>query len=133
MKEYDINITTADYAPCYDPSACGNGGGYWQPYGDCTIRLEDGKILNVSYDDTSCGDYGARWDMSISYKLDCWQLHVDEIGTTPEMEADYDAHNAAAKADLASRFSIDAAALISQIRRAISDAARDKYWAEEDA
>lgn len=129
--DYNITITAADYLPGYDPTACGNGGGYWQPYGDCTICLEDGKTLKATYDDTSCGDYGARWDMSISYKADSWHLHADEVGTDAEQQADYAAHNAAAKAALASRFGIDADALVSQIRRAISDAARDKYWREE--
>lgn len=133
MKEYIINITGADYAPGYDLSACGNGGGYWQPYGDCTVCLDGGVALNVSYDDTSCGDYGARWDMSISHKAEAWHLHVDEIGTDADLQADYAEHNAAATDALTSRFGIDAAALIRQIRRAISDAARDKYWAEEDA
>lgn len=129
--DYNITITAADYLPGYDPTACGNGGGYWQPYGDCTICLEDGKTLNATYDDTSCGDYGARWDMSISYKADSWHLHADEVGTDAEQQADYAAHNAAVKAALSSRFGIDADALVSQIRRAISDAARDKYWREE--
>lgn len=132
MKEYTIDITSADYLPGYDPSACGNGGGYWQPYGDCTICLEDGAILRAEYDDTSCGDYGARWNMTISHKAEAWSLHVDEIGTDAEMQADYAAHNTAALDALASRFGIDSSAMIGRIKRAVNDAAQDKYWKEEE-
>lgn len=127
MKEYNINVTCADYDPCYDPSACGNGGGYWQPYGDCTVCLEDGTILRVKYDDTSCGDYGARWDMTITCGVESWYLYVDEIGADAETQAEHDAHNTAVIAALERRFGIDVIDLIHQVKHAISDAARDKY------
>lgn len=53
MRNYDIDVTRADYAPCYDPSACCNGGGYWQPSGECIARTTGGVVLHVKYEDTS--------------------------------------------------------------------------------
>ena len=53
----------------YDPSLANNGGGYWQPYGEAefTTGIYNGsvRVITVSYDDTSCGDFGSR----ISYDI----------------------------------------------------------------
>lgn len=124
---YTINNVKADYNPCYDPHACNNGGGYWQPYGVCSIRMEDGEILHAEYNDTSCGGYGSRWDMAISNDSESWNFYVDEIGTDAEMQADYVARNMANSEALSRRFSIDAGTLICLIWHAINSAARNKY------
>lgn len=112
MKEYNIKVTSANIAQDCDTSiyrtccSCGN----------CVIRLEDGVVLNASYDDTMSGDDGARWEMTITCGAESWSLHVDEIST----DAD---HNVAVKDALESRFGVNADILINQIKRAIGGAA----------
>lgn len=130
MKNYNVNVITADYAPCYDPSACCNGGGYWQPSGEALVRLEGGTVLHVEYEDTSCGDLGDRWDMDISSGAENWYLHVDYI-SDDDYNRGYDrGHNEVTYDFSLYRFGVDAVAMVRQIRDAISDAARTKYWDE---
>lgn len=129
----DVNVITADYNSCYDPSACCNGGGYWQPSGECIVRTTGGVVLHVKYEDTSCGDFGDRWSMGISSGAEEWYLYVDEVGTDADRQADYHAHNAAVASALERRFEINVIDLIRQIHAAISGAARNKYWDDQYA
>ena len=51
----------------YDESRSNNGGGYHQPYQKYEFEL-GGKEYNLVYDDTSCGDFGARFNLKIFEK-----------------------------------------------------------------
>ena len=134
MEIMAINVTSAGYAPCYDPSAANNGGGYWQPSGTCDIVLDDGTVIKCQYDDTSCGDYGDRWDIVLTCADERWIIHADYVGTDAETQEDNRCLNAQALDQLSSRFGIDAGSLIAGITRAIDSAARDIWrtdWAAE--
>ena len=49
----------------YDPSACGTGGGYDQPYGGMTVQIGN-EHLYIYHEDSSCGDYGHRYEIAIT-------------------------------------------------------------------
>ena len=121
-----IENITAGFDSCYNPSKANNGCGYWQPYGDCTVTLDDGTVLGASYNDTSCGDFGERWMLVFSYEGEKYTFCEDFVGTDEEYQRDlYDANNATWHR-MEARFGIDANELIHEVRCAIDDAA----WAE---
>lgn len=66
----------------YDPSRSNNGGGYHQPYQKYEFEL-DGKEYNLVYDDTGCGDFGARFNLKIFEKENSanllLEINVDEV------------------------------------------------------
>lgn len=66
----------------YEPSRSNNGGGYHQPYQKYEFEL-DGKEYNLVYDDTSCGEFGARFNLKIFEKENSanllLELNVDEV------------------------------------------------------
>lgn len=50
--------------PFYDPEKSYNGGGYHQPYQKLTFDVE-GKNYTLIYDNTSCGDFGKRYEIDL--------------------------------------------------------------------
>lgn len=55
----------------YNPRYSNNGGGYSQPYYEFEINGEKGSLS-----DTSCGDFGDRWELTIGKK----QAYYDGVG-----------------------------------------------------
>ena len=86
MKIVSVYGENVNFA--YSPATCNNGGGYWQPCGVALISLDDGRLVTVEFDDTSCGDLGRR--ESFSVEVDgfrwCWNYstmdgeYSDSIG-----------------------------------------------------
>lgn len=71
MFEISVNV------PDYDPELSHNGGSYYQP--SFIAVKEDGSKYTL--DDTSCGDFGERWDLHYtSASGEEIHLRVDEIG-----------------------------------------------------
>ena len=127
-----INITEAGYNPCYDSEKANNGGGYWQPYGTCTVTLEDGATMSATYEDTSCGDFGDRWYAEFTTgDGETFRFSEDYGGSSDEEQASNDAWNAKTAERMFTRIGVDAASLIDAVSAAISGAAWDKYYAEE--
>ena len=50
--------------PFYDPAKSYNGGGYHQPYQKLTFDVE-GQNYTLIYDNTSCGDFGKRYEVDL--------------------------------------------------------------------
>nr|DAO63234.1 MAG TPA: hypothetical protein [Caudoviricetes sp.] len=50
----------------YNPDTANNGGGYWQFYGGAVFSAENGQVVIVEVQDTSCGDFGTRRQYDIS-------------------------------------------------------------------
>lgn len=50
--------------PFYDPAKSYNGGGYHQPYQKLTFDIE-GQNYTLTYDNTSCGDFGKRYEVDL--------------------------------------------------------------------
>ena len=48
----------------YDPAKSYNGGGYHQPYQKLTFDVE-GQNYTLIYDNTSCGDFGKRYEIDL--------------------------------------------------------------------
>ena len=66
MNEIKIlNVWGSQGNEFYDPAAANNGGGYDQPYGGITVQAGD-EHLYIYCDDDSCGDYGQRYEITIS-------------------------------------------------------------------
>ena len=128
----EIKNVSAGFNPCYDPSMANNGGGYWQPYGTCTVTLEDGAKMSATYEDTSCGDLGDRWYAEfINGDGEAFRFAEDYVGSSAEDQASNDAWNAKTAEQMFIRFGVDASSLIDAVSAAISGAAWDKYHAEE--
>ena len=127
-----IQNVSADFNPCYDPEKANNGGGYWQPYGTCTVTLEGGETVSATYADTSCGDFGDRWFAEfIAEDGEAFRFAEDYVGSSSEDQASNDAWNAKTADRMFVRIGVDAASLIDAVSSAISGAAWDKYHAEE--
>ena len=127
-----IQNVSADFNPCYDLEKANNGGGYWQPYGTCTVTLEGGETVSATYADTSCGDFGDRWFAEfIAEDGEAFRFAEDYVGSSSEDQASNDAWNAKTADRMFVRIGVDAASLIDAVSSAISGAAWDKYHAEE--
>lgn len=57
VKEEQLN-------PYYNPDLASNGGGYDQPYFKY-VGIIAGQKAEVNITDTSCGDFGERWDIDV--------------------------------------------------------------------
>lgn len=129
---FKFSNIVADYYHGYSPSTANNGGGYWQPYGTCSVTLEDGTVLQAEFEDTSCGDFGERWFLEFTHEGDRYLFHEDFVGTDDELvEYNYERNNKTWER-MFQRFGINADELMAQVARAISDAAMDKYYEEEE-
>ena len=60
-----ISVYGVNANPFYSPSKSNNGGGYWQPCGVALISLDDGELVTVDVDNTSCGDFGYRYSFAV--------------------------------------------------------------------
>ena len=60
--------------PFANASTANNGGGYFQPSGGVSARLEDGREVIVEYDDLSCGDFGTRVRVEIDAGDLAWYI-----------------------------------------------------------
>ena len=128
----NIDIIEAGYNPCYDSKKSNNGGGYWQPYGTCTVTFEGGATMSATYADTSCGDFGDRWFAEfIAEDGEAFRFAEDYVGSSSEDQESNDAWNAKTADLMFARLGVDAASLIDAVSSAISGAAWDKYHAEE--
>lgn len=60
-----ISVYGVNANPFFSASKANNGGGYWQPCGVALISLDDGKLVTVDVDNTSCGDFGCRYSFAV--------------------------------------------------------------------
>lgn len=131
-ENMEIKNIQADFNPCYEAGKANNGGGYWQPYGTCTVTLEDGATMSATYEDTSCGDFGDRWYAEFTTgDGEAFRFAEDYVGSSTEDQASNDAWNAKTADRMFNRLGVDAASLIDAVSAAISGAAWDKFYAEE--
>lgn len=63
----------------YHPDRTSNGGGYFQPCGGALIDLEDGRLIEVTYLDESCGDFGYRLFMEVQTGCFGWRVYWDTM------------------------------------------------------
>ena len=63
----------------YNPDTANNGGGYWQFYGGAVFSAENGQVVIVEVEDTSCGDFGTRiWcDVTVQDTTNALEWHVN--------------------------------------------------------
>ena len=79
LEETELN----DY---YDSSRSCNGGGYHQP----SYSFEHGNV-KLSYDDTSCGDFGSRLDITLTTSHGVFTYFLDSVNNYQEYaELKYD-------------------------------------------
>lgn len=118
------------FDPCFNSDTCRNGGGYWQPYGSCTVVLESGANLHAEYADTSCGDFGDRWTLVFSRDGVEYAFCEDFVGTDEEMQRNlYDANNKTWHA-MSDRYGVDANELICAVRSSIDGCAWRRYFSD---
>ena len=65
--------------PAYHPDRTANGGGYFQPCGGALVDLEDGRLIDVTYRDESCGDFGDRLFMDVQTGYFGWRIWWDTM------------------------------------------------------
>lgn len=63
----------------YSPATCNNGGGYWQPCGVALISLDNGQLVTVEFNDSSCGDFGRRESFSVEVDGFKWGWNYSNI------------------------------------------------------
>lgn len=67
----------------YNPDTANNGGGYWQFYGGAAFFSENGQVVIVEVEDTSCGDFGTRILYGITVQDDTktleWHANVGSM------------------------------------------------------
>lgn len=74
----------------YEPSRACNGGGYSQPCGGAVFYIPNIGDVIVIFDDTSCGDFGRRWNAAITIAVtgQTWYFGIDEMQDTGNLDAD---------------------------------------------
>ena len=75
----------------YDPAKSYNGGGYHQPYQKLTFDI-DGENYTLIYDNTSCGDFGKRYEIDLFItepKKPVYHFEFNNIDKLDEDEDDY--------------------------------------------
>lgn len=77
--DYKIKNVHADYNHAYNPETANNGGGYWQFWGDCQIVTSTGAVINVEFNNSSCGDFGHRYNMKLMYDNDEFNIWEDNV------------------------------------------------------
>lgn len=63
----------------YNPDTANNGGGYWQFYGGAVFFAENGQVVVVDVDDSSCGDFGTRlyYDITVQDATKALEWHIN--------------------------------------------------------
>lgn len=75
----------------YDPAKSYNGGGYHQPYQKLTFDVE-GQNYTLIYDNTSCGDFGKRYEIDLfitESKKPVYHFEFNNIDKVGEDEDEY--------------------------------------------
>lgn len=75
----------------YDPAKSYNGGGYHQPYQKLTFDVE-GQNYTLIYDNTSCGDFGKRYEIDLfitESKKPVYHFEFNNIDKVEEDEDEY--------------------------------------------
>ena len=91
-KEIEINlIKDKNVNQFYDPARMNNGGGYYQPCKKYEIILPSGKKLYFEYNDTSCGDFGARIFIGLydTDKMPILTKYYDTVNRIPNVSFEY--------------------------------------------
>lgn len=63
----------------YSLATCNNGGGYWQPCGVALISLDNGQLVTVEFNDSSCGDFGRRESFSVEVDGFKWGWNYSDM------------------------------------------------------
>lgn len=79
MKNYLKEEKRVQMNPCYNPRFSNNGGGYSQPYYEFAGIFND-KPVKVTVYDTSCGDFGKRYDIEVMQGVKVWYYYFNDIG-----------------------------------------------------
>ena len=73
----------------YDPAKSYNGGGYHQPYQKLTFDVE-GQNYTLIYDNTSCGDFGKRYEIDLFITESKKPVYHFEFNNMDKVEEDED-------------------------------------------
>ena len=88
MKSLNLILVHAEQGnPYYDPDTANNGGGYDQPQ---LVYEDTANGIEVVVDDSSCGDFGERYDVTVLKdgkcifcavrdEMDSWREYVSKI------------------------------------------------------
>lgn len=88
IKPLLINCWGEETNPFVNPDRACNGGGYSQPAGGAVWATSTAGDLIVSCYDSSCGDFGARWSVTVTIAATgrTFDVALDEIdGDAAEM------------------------------------------------
>ena len=111
--------------PEYDPDTANNGGGYWQFAGGILADV-NGRPVTVEVDDTSCGDFGARYYVDVIADGYHWRF-VD--GTMADASVDAPEEIDAVLSSISGVLGVNAADLVSAALDAADLCAREVSYA----
>lgn len=130
--DFEIKNINADYSSNYNPETANNGGGYWQFFGDCDIVTENGVVIHAEYSNSSCGDFGLRFNMSLKVcgmdkEFNIWEDHIFAVSDDDIVEQ-YD-RNCDVLDKLYEMTGVEGY-VVDAVAEAIECSAYDKYCAE---
>ena len=120
MKNFEVSIISYEVSPSFDPRFARNGGGYEQP----TIEGEiswDGcdEPMEFVIDDTSCGEFGSRYSVSI-------------FGGPAELCGQYSTNGIDFNGELPDESSFKWSEELEELREAFEKATRFWFYTEEE-
>ncbi len=80
-------ISETEQNPHYDPAKSYNGGGYHQPFIEYAGEVV-GEHVTILIDDTSCGDFGSRYAVTIAFDEKSYHYVIDTINKEPNEYSD---------------------------------------------
>lgn len=104
-----------------------NGGGYWQFSGGVVADLNNGQLVTVEVDDTSCGDFGSRVYFSVTADGFCWRF---SDGTMDDASVDTSEDVLGVLRSISCVLGVDAEALISAALNAANICAWEVCYAD---
>jgi|GEM_PF-2222809 len=73
-----VSILSEETNPYFNPEKAHDGGGYSQPHRIWRGQF-GGEPLEVEVFDTSCGDFGRRWSMYVTFMGGSYRSELDEV------------------------------------------------------
>lgn len=132
MNDIKLGAVWGTPMGAYNPDTANNGGGYWQFYGGAIFFAENGQVVVVEVEDSSCGDFGTRlwYDITVQDDTKALVWHVN-MGSMDDASIDSQETIDAVFAAIAKELNIlpeDVDNMLCDTDRGASEAAWREYY-----
>lgn len=89
MNNIKLDAVWGTPSGSYNPDTANNGGGYWQFNGGAIFSAENGQIVIIDVQNSSCGDFGTRlwYDITVQDAAKALEWHVN-VGSMDDASID---------------------------------------------